>query len=151
MLDSTDSALLRLLQRDATLTTQQLSDQLNLSPSQIGRRKLRLEAEGYVLSYHARLDAKRLALSVQAFIQVQTTGHSPDAHRSFVKLAERQSGITAAWTMTGDADYMLRVYCADLAALNRLVHDVLLPHASVARVQTQIVMDQFKADAPLPA
>ena len=40
--------------------------------------------------------------------------------------------------------------CADLAALNRLIHEVLLPHRAVARVQSQIVMDQLKHDAPLP-
>ena len=48
------------------------------------------------------------------------------------------------------ADYLLRVYCSDLAALNRLIHEILLPHPAVARVQSQIVMDQCKPDAPLP-
>ena len=58
--------------------------------------------------------------------------------------------IISAWTLTGEADYLLRVWCADLPGLNRLIHQVLLPHPSVARVQSQIVMDQFKPDAPLP-
>jgi DNA-binding Lrp family transcriptional regulator len=52
--------------------------------------------------------------------------------------------------LTGDADYLLRAYCEDLNALNRLIHEVLLPHAAVSRVQSQIVMDQLKRDAPLP-
>jgi DNA-binding Lrp family transcriptional regulator len=52
--------------------------------------------------------------------------------------------------LTGEADYLLRVWCADLAGLNRLIHERLLPHPAVARVQSQIVMDQLKADAPLP-
>ena len=39
---------------------------------------------------------------------------------------------------------------ADLPALNALIHGVLLPHPAVARVQSQIVMDQLKSDAPLP-
>ena len=52
--------------------------------------------------------------------------------------------------MTGDADYLLRVYCADLPDLNRLLHEVLLPHEAVARVHSQIVMDQLKQDSPLP-
>ncbi|MDP1578427.1 MAG: Lrp/AsnC family transcriptional regulator, partial [Cypionkella sp.] len=41
-------------------------------------------------------------------------------------------------------------WCADLPDLNRVIHTLLLPHPAVARVQSQIVMDQFKADAPLP-
>ena len=87
---------------------------------------------------------------VQAFIQVETAAHTPDTHQSFLRLAILQPQITAAWTMTGTADYMLRVYCEDLAALNTLVQEILLPHPSVARVTSQIVMDQFKRDAPLP-
>ena len=58
--------------------------------------------------------------------------------------------MVAAWTLTGEADYLLHVRCADLAALNRLIHEVLLPHRAVARVQSQIVMAELKADAPLP-
>jgi DNA-binding Lrp family transcriptional regulator len=58
--------------------------------------------------------------------------------------------VTGAWTLTGEADYLLRVHCADLAGLNRLVQDVLLPHPAVARVHSQIVMDRIKPDAPLP-
>jgi len=45
---------------------------------------------------------------------------------------------------------LLRVWCRDLAALNDLLHGVLLPHETVARVQSQIVLDQPKRDAPLP-
>jgi DNA-binding Lrp family transcriptional regulator len=52
--------------------------------------------------------------------------------------------------MTGEADYLLRVYCRDLQALNQLIHEILLPHPAVARVQSQIVMAQLKRDAPLP-
>ena len=58
--------------------------------------------------------------------------------------------VVAVWTMTGEADYLLRVWCADLAALNRLIHQEILAHPAVARVQSQIVMDQLKPDAPLP-
>lgn len=149
-LDSIDLALLRALQRDALLTAQQLSEILHLSASQAGRRKQRLEQEGYITGYVARANPERLELSVQAFVQVQMAAHTPELHRAFLTLTNRAPEIIAAWTLTGEADYLLRVYCADLAALNRLVQDVLLPHPAIARVQSQIVMDQMKADGPLP-
>ena len=150
MLDSTDTRLLTALQRDATLTAQDLSAQLNLSPSQIGRRKQRLEAEGFIAAYVARLDARKLGLGVQGFVQVHLGTHGPEHATSFARLLDTQPQITSAWTLTGDADYLLRVYCADLAALNSLIHDILLPHPAVARVHSQIVMDQLKPDGPLP-
>lgn len=150
MLDPTDTKLLEALQRNAHLTAQELSDMLHLSASQIGRRRQRLEAEGYIHSYVARLNANKLGLAVQGFVQVHLSMHGPEHSDSFARLINGRSEITSAWTMTGDADYLLRVYCPDLSALNSLIHEVLLPHSAVARVQSQIVMDQLKRDGPLP-
>ena len=150
MLDATDTRLLSALQTDAHLTANELGERLNLSPSQAGRRRQRLEAEGYIRGYAARLAPEKLGLAVQAFVQVQMGTHGPEQSKSFARLCATQPGIVSAWTLTGDADYLLRVYCADLSALNDLIHGILLPHPAVARVQSQIVMDQFKPDAPLP-
>ena len=58
--------------------------------------------------------------------------------------------IVAAWTLTSGVDYMLRVFCRDLKALNVLVQDILLPLPIVMRVQSRIVMNQIKADVLLP-
>ena len=150
MLDNTDSRLLAALQKNAHLTAQELGELLNLSPSQAGRRRQRLEASGIVQGYRARLDPLKLGLSVQAFVQVQFATHAPDQAKSFNRLIETRPEVISAWAMTGESDLLLRIYTADLAGLNRLIHDVLLPHPAVSRVHSQIVMDQVKRDAPLP-
>ena len=150
MVDDTDSRLLAAIQKNAHLTAQELGDILNLSPSQAGRRRQRLEANGIVQGYRARLDPLKLGLSVQAFVQVQFTTHAPDQARSFNRLIETRPEVISAWALTGDADLLLRIYTEDLAGLNRLIHGVLLPHPAVSRVHSQIVMDQVKADAVLP-
>ena len=149
-LDRVDLSLLRELQRNAQLTTQELGHMLRLSPSQAGRRRQRLESEGYVNAYVARLNAEKLGLSVQGFIQVYLNTHNTDTARSFAQLVDTRDEIISAWTMTGDADYLLRVFCEDLAGMNQLIHNVLLPHDAVAKVHSQIVMDQPKADSALP-
>ena len=150
MLDETDKKLLAALQDDAHLTTHQLGEILHMSPSQIGRRRQRLEADGIIRHYSARLDPRKLGLEVQGFVQVHLGTHGPEHSASFARLVTTRPEIVSAWTMTGDADYLLRVYCEDLPALNRLIHEVLLPHKAVARVHSQIVMDQLKRDGPLP-
>ena len=149
-LDPADIRLLHALQLDAQLTTHELGEKLGLSPSQAGRRRQRLETEGYIRHYTARLSPEKLELDVQAFIQVQMASQTPEDARDFLQLVRARQEIVSAWTLTGDADYLLRVYTHDLARLNLLIHDVLLPHGAVARVQSQIVMDQPKADAGLP-
>ncbi len=150
MPDETDSRLLRAVQRNAHLTTQDLGEMLALSPSQAGRRRQFLENGGYITGYRASVDPEKLGLTVEAFIQVSMDGHTRANAQSFLALVEMAEEVVAAWTLTGEADYMLRVFCRDLKALNRLVHETLLPHPSVARVQSQVVMDRIKADSPLP-
>lgn len=150
MLDDIDIRLLSALQKNAQLTTQDLGDKLGLSASQVGRRRARLENAGLIRSYAARLDADKLGLHVQAFVQVHLESHRPEQAKSFTRLLSTRSEVVSAWTLTGSSDYLLRVYCTDLRDLNRLIHEVLLPHPAVAKVQSQIVMDQCKADAPLP-
>ena len=149
-LDDIDKRLLAALQKNALLTAQELGEKLHLSPSQAGRRRQRLETEGYIQGYTARLNPERLGLTVQGFVQVHLGTHGPEHSASFARLLATRPEIVSAWTMTGDADYLLRVYCADLPSLNRLIHDVLLPHGAVAKVHSQIVMDQLKRDGPLP-
>ena len=150
MLDDIDKKLLAALQGNAHYTAQDLSERLNLSASQAGRRRQKLEIEGYISGYRAHVDAEKLGLQVQAFIQVQLSTHGPEQGRAFSRMLSTRPEIVAAWTLTGEADYMLRVFCSGLKGLNILVQDVLLPLPMVLRVQSRIVMDQTKADAPLP-
>ncbi|MEM7472211.1 MAG: Lrp/AsnC family transcriptional regulator [Pseudomonadota bacterium] len=149
-LDSKDIALLAKLQIDAQTPTQQLADTLAMSASQIGRRRQRLESEGLILRTPARLNAKLLGLDVQAFMQIQTQSQTEEAHIAVARLVKTRADIVAAWTLTGEADYLFRVYCRDLPALNRLVQNVLLPHPAIGRVHSQIVMDDIKDDTALP-
>ena len=150
MLDPTDTRILAELQKNALITAQELGARIHLSPSQAARRRARLEAEGYVLATTARLDPAKIGLSVQAFVQVQMAMHSPDGAQGFARLLTTLPEVVNAWTLTGEADYLLRVWCADLPALNRLIHERLLPHPAVSRVQSQIVMEEMKSVAGLP-
>ena len=149
-LDSKDLKLLARLQKDGQSSAQDLAEHLGMSASQISRRRQRLEAEGYIIGTPCRLNPDKLELSVQAFIQVETRAQSTGTHQSIKRLVATTPEIVAAWTLTGEADYIFRVYCSDLAALNRLVQEVLLPHDTIGRVHSQIVMDQLKDDTALP-
>ncbi len=150
MKDAIDARLLAALQADAMLTAEALGARIHLSPSQAARRRQRLEAEGVILGYGARLDPAKLGLTVQAFIRVIMAAHSAEAARGFARLLADLPEVVNAWTLTGESDYLLRVWCADLPALNRLVQAHLLPHPAVTRVQSQIVMEQLKEGGGLP-
>lgn len=148
-IDAMDRALLAHLQENARLTAAELAEKVHLSPSQCARRRQRLEEEGYILGYRAVVDAARIGAGVEAFVQITMAAHSRENALDFVRLADRTQAVVSVWTLTGEADYMLRVFCADLSALNDLVQHILLPHPAVARVQSQIVMARLKDNAPI--
>ena len=150
MLDRYNSAILVALQRDARLTSQDLADIAGLSASQCARRRQRLEQDGVISGYRAIVDPARAGVTIVAFIRVVMASHSRENAAAFQRLVELTPQILDTWVLTGETDYLVRVAVADLGALNALVQDVLLPHPIVARVQSQIVLSELKADAPLP-
>ena len=144
MIDQTDRKILRLLQQNSALTNAELAQHINTSVSQAGRRKHRLESEGYIVGHRAQLSPEHLGLGIEAFIEVALSWHNTDTIRPFHTLLQDRDEIIGVWALTGQADYLLRVYCTDLKQLNHLVHEVLLRNSAVSKVESKIVMSQIK-------
>ena len=148
--DSFDLKMLAALQDDGRLTNQQLADAVGLSASQCSRRRTRLEDDGIVAGYHADLAAERLGFNVVAFVHITLATHSPDNARHFRDLVQRVDDVQEAYSLTGDADYLLKIILRDLKSLSDIVNNVLMPHPSVAHVRSSIVLDRLKATTKLP-
>jgi DNA-binding Lrp family transcriptional regulator len=149
VLDRYDLALLRALQDDGRLTNQQLSDQVNLSPSQCSRRRARLETSGHIRGVHAELDASRLGFGVLVFISVTLSRQNPNTGLRFQEEVTRLVEVQEAHAVAGEVDYILKVRVANLAGLadfiNRLVID-----ESVAQLRSTIVLKEIKTRSGLP-
>ena len=111
---------------------------------------MRLEEEKVIAGYHADLSSEALGFGVIAFIQVGLATHSPDNSKRFRALVGRIDEIQEAYSLTGDADYVLKAVLRDLKGLSNLVNDVLMPHQSVAHVRSSIVLDRLKESSRLP-
>ncbi|NBR02360.1 MAG: Lrp/AsnC family transcriptional regulator [Alphaproteobacteria bacterium] len=150
MKDDFDRRILKRLQAQGNATNAELADAGGMSVSQAGRRRARLEADGVIESYRARLSPTKLGLEIQAMIQISLNHHSRDSADLLHRYLADQDEIVNIWSLTGSADYLLQVFCRDLPALNRLVHDDLLAQASISHVETKIVMEQIKSGTALP-
>jgi DNA-binding Lrp family transcriptional regulator len=148
-LDPHDLRLLAALEANGALTNQDLAERVHLSASQCSRRRQRLEAEGYIAGYRAVLDAGKLGYELLVFIQVTLAAHNPDNARHFADLIQRTPEIHEAYMMTGDADYLLKARVRSLPALTELVNRVLLPHDTVARLRSNIVLVHLKTEGRL--
>jgi len=149
-MDRYDRKILEELQRDARLTNNDLSERVNLSPSQCSRRRARLEQEGFILGYFAGLDRNRLGLGIVNIITVTLDTHNRDNARRFARLVADLPEVLEAHSLTGEMDYLLKVVTPDLRALSGFVNDVLLPHESVRHVKSAIVLDTLKETHALP-
>lgn len=149
-LDAFDLRMLAALQDDGRLTNQELAELVGLSASQCSRRRMRLEEEKIISGYHADLSGEALGFNLIAFINITLATHSPDNAKRFRALINRVDDIQEAYSLTGDADYVLKAVLRDLKDLADLVNNVLMPHPSVAHVRSSIVLDRLKESSKLP-
>ena len=149
-LDAFDLKILEALQKDGRLTNNELADRIALSASQCSRRRSRLEAEGYIQGYQARLDRQKVGLDLLVVISVTLATHNRDNARRFAALVNDLPEVLEAYALTGEMDYHLKVATRGLSGLSRFVNDVLLPHDSVQHVKTSIVLDTLKSFEGLP-
>src|SRR5246500_4165775 len=149
--DAFDLKILGALQEDGRLTNQQLAEIAGLSASQCSRRGRRRGGEERVISgSHPALDTGALGFNVIAFIHITLATHSPDNAKKFRALVARVDDIQEAYSLTGDADYVLKVVLRDLKGLSDIVNNVLMPHQSVAHVRSSVVLDRLKESTKLP-
>ena len=150
MMDQFDRRILQDLQEDARLTNNDLSERMNLSPSQCSRRRIQLEEAGYIGGYFAGLDRLKLGLGIINIITVTLDTHNRDNARRFANLINELPEVLEAHALTGEMDDMLKVVTPDLKDLSGFVNDVLLPHDSVRHVKSAIVLDTLKDTHALP-
>jgi DNA-binding Lrp family transcriptional regulator len=149
-MDEFDVKLLDALQNDGRLTNNDLAERVGLSASQCSRRRSALEEAGVIASYHAKLAAEPLGLDVLVFVQVTLATHSPDNAQAFVKLASGIEEVQEAYSLTGEADYLVKMAVPDLKALSRILNDVFLPHRSVAHLRSSVVLNRVKETTRVP-
>ena len=149
-MDTFDIKLLAALQSDGRLTNYDLAEAVGLSASQCSRRRQALEDKRVIESYHARLSPEALGLNVTVFVQVTLATHSPENSKRFQKLIDGLPEVQEAYSLTGEADYLIKLIVTDLKALSRILNEVFLPHASVAHVRSSIVLDRLKQTTALP-
>ncbi len=149
-INSFDRKILAALQADGRLTNAELSEHVNLSPSQCSRRRNQLEESGYIEGYQAKLNREKLGFGFVNIVTVTLATHNRDNAQKFAKLISGLPEVMEAHALTGEMDYFVKVVTPDLNGLSEFVNDVLLPHESVHHVKTAIVLETLKEGFSLP-
>lgn len=149
-MDQFDIAILDALQRDASLTNAQLSERVHLSASQCSRRRAALEAQGIIVGYSAALNAEALGFGLRAITRVTLAGQQEGHDDAFSRFVETQSAVRAAYSVSGEVDYILELHVKDLPEFADFIHRRLLAHPSVSQVRSEIVLKTMKERRHLP-
>ncbi|MFG1496280.1 Lrp/AsnC family transcriptional regulator [Saccharospirillum sp. HFRX-1] len=149
MPDSTDLAILRLLQQDATLSVQAIAERIHLTTSPCWRRIQALEAGGYIRRRVALLNRQPLALGVDVFVFIRTNEHNDAWLDDFTETVIALPEIVEAYRMSGEVDYLLRVVVGDISAYDRF-YKRLVSRIKLADVSSSFAMEQLKYTTELP-
>ena len=148
-LDAMDRKLLAELQRDGSLSIDQLSDRVALSRNACWRRLRRLEDAGVITGRVALVDAEKVGAGLSVFIMVRTSRHETDWLAAFRAAAVSFPEITGVYRMSGDLDYVLRARVADVKAYDRL-YQRLIAKVPLSDVSASFVMEEIKETTVVP-
>ena len=136
-MDEIDREIVALLREDARRSFQSIGSRVSLSPPAVKRRVDRLEADGVIRGYSARVDPARFGWGTHAFVALYCEGRM--AAQEVREAVERHPEVAAAYTVAGEASAIVHVRARDTAHLEEALERI-RDAPGVTRTQTQIVL-----------
>jgi DNA-binding Lrp family transcriptional regulator len=149
-IDRTDKAILRVLQRDASLSNVALARKVNLSAPACLRRVERLKQKGLISGIVALLNPQALDAGMLVTIGVVLDRSTPESFAAFEKAAAKVSGCLECHVVTGEFDYFMLLRTRDNDSFNRLHAEQLLHLPGVRQIRSFIVLKQVLSTTQFP-
>lgn len=143
-LDETDRLLLKLLAENAKYTNKELARMVNLSPSPVFERIKRLENNGFIKKYIAILDAEKFNQGFIVFCNIKLKQHSKEIGNSFVADIMNIDEVVECYNISGDYDFILKVYARDMKHYQDFVFNKLGSVKSIGSTHSTFVMSEIK-------
>lgn len=149
-IDRIQRQILAELQKNSRISNQELADRVGLSVSPCWRRVRELEEGGLIRSYVALLDRKKLGLDACLWCQVRLKKHSAAIAEQFEAMVAGRPEVVECYELTGEADYLMKVYLPDMDAYTAFMHSFLLKMQDVDVVRTSVTLREIKNETALP-
>ena len=141
-LDAHDLHIVDRLRTDGRASMQTLCDLTGLSRSAVFNRVRRLEAEGVIRNYGARIDRRLLGLEIHAFCNVQLKQHDSRYLKEFEARIGDFKEVRACFHIAGGFDYLLEVQVSNMDAYHRFISERLAAMDNIGQVQSSFVMSE---------
>ena len=143
-LDRTDRQILNILQKDGRIAISELASRVNLSTTPCSERVKRLEREGIIMGYHARVNPQMIDRNLLVFLEIKLSAKSGDVFdqvaRDLIEIPE----VLECHLISGEFDYLVKARLKEMSAYRRLLGDLLKKLPSSASSHSYIVMEEVK-------
>ena len=143
-LDAVDAKILDLIQHDAGLSVAEIAERVGLSSSPCWRRIKRLEDSGVIQRRVTILDRERLGLGFEVYCTVKLSLPTKDNLEQFEAAVLKWPEVVQCATVTGAADYELRIVTRDMHAFDDFLRDRILSLGLVSNIESRIVVRGVK-------
>ena len=144
MLDTIDKKLINLLQQDSKQTTKQLSLQLNLSVTAVYERVKKLENQKVIEKYVAIINKNKIEKSFLVFCHIKLIQHSKEYLNTFEYEVLKLEEVSECFHVSGDYDYILKIYVKDMDAYRNFVVTKLTAIKHIGSTHSTFAIEQVK-------
>ncbi|MGB7204498.1 MAG: Lrp/AsnC family transcriptional regulator [Anderseniella sp.] len=148
-MDQIDRKILTLVQTDASLSLNEIADQVHLSRNACWNRIRQMEDKGVIKSRVTLLDPDALNVGLTVFITVRTNNHTKDWLERFSRAVRDTPEIIGIYRTTGDVDYLLQAVVPNVKAYDAL-YQRLISKVELSDVSSSFVMEEIKRTTVLP-
>lgn len=149
-LDNIDVRLLNLLQENSKLTTKELAARVNLSSTPVFERIKHLEENGFIKKYTALLNPEKIQKGFCVFCDIKLKKHSKEYILNFTSAVKNIEEITECYNVSGDYDFMLKIYVENMSHYQTFVQNKLGTMDSVGSLHSRFVMKEVKQTYSIP-
>ncbi|KQV80619.1 AsnC family transcriptional regulator [Massilia sp. Root351] len=143
-LDKLDRKILRILQEDGRISMKDLSEQVGLSITPAIERVKRMERDGVITGYHARIDPPALGAKLLVFVEITLNTKSASMFEQFRREVLRIPEVQECHLVSGDFDYLIKARIHEMAEYRKLLGEMLLQLPGAAQSKSYVVMEEIK-------
>lgn len=143
-LDETDLKILRILQANSNLTTKELAQKINLTPTPTFERLKRLEHDGIIKQYVAIIDADKVGYGFMVFCAVKLKSLNQEFVKQFTSKVKEIREVTECYNISGEYDYMLKIMAPDMKSYQHFLLNELGPMECLSSLTSMFIMDEIK-------
>ena len=143
VLDKIDLHILAILQGDGRIVMKDLAEQVGLSLTPCIERVKRMERDGVISGYHARVTPQAIGLQILVFVEITLHQKSEKAFERFRRAMLALPEVMECHLVSGDFDYLIKARIPEMSEYRRLLGEI-LHVADGGQSKSYVVMEEVK-------